>query len=190
MPTPRFEMRIMRKTKAIKAQCPVCHRIVTVTATGALRTHGNKEFAGFAQCSKIAYRGIDEGWKPNDDGVLCAPPEIAQRLWDPRVAVEAWAPLGIPSGKIYELVTLLQRASSDATRELISVRQQLKDEREQREYQDRIDASTRHLTPEVAHQVMAPAVEAAMARYETAESVADAAVGALMRWLEADHGQG
>lgn len=172
-----------------KARCPVCRRVVTVTVTGALRTHGNREFAGFEQCSRVAYRGISQDWQPDAEGVLCAPPETAQRLWDPRAAVEAWAPPTLHKLKVYELVTVLQEDFNAQAQELIRVRQQLEGEQDQRRRQDTVAVSTRQLTDDVARQVMGPAVEKAMAQYGSAEVVTTAAVGALMQWLEDDHDQ-
>lgn len=177
-------------TERQKARCPVCRRVVTVTATGALRTHGNREFAGFAQCSKIAYRGISQDWRPDAEGVLCAPPETAQRLWDPRAAVQAWAPSTLHKLKVYELMNVLQEDWNSLNVELMRAREELEKERGQRRRERAAAQASQQLTEEVARAVMGPAVERAMARYGSADVVTRAAVEALMQWVEADHEQG
>lgn len=41
--TLRFKLTDKRKTSASKAECPVCHKPVTITADGKLRTHGPQD---------------------------------------------------------------------------------------------------------------------------------------------------
>lgn len=170
----------MSETK--KARCPVCRRVVTVTATGALRTHGNKDFAGWAQCSKVAYRGISADWTQDAEGILHAPAGTAQRLWDPRAAVEAWAPSTLHRLKVYELINTLSGEWNELNAALIHAR-------EEQVRMARVVDNTNALTQEVVRDVVGPVVAEQMGRYRSADVVTDAVVAALMQWMEADHEQ-